>query len=139
MQLPETKKRPFHEVSSGSERVLVVEDDHALRKLVRNVLEKYGYQVLEAPNGEAALKVVAKNERPIHLLVTDVVMPGMGGRELAERLQSQQPDIKVLFMSGYMDQTISYQDLLAAELNFIEKPFSPQKLANKVREILDKT
>jgi len=135
----ETKKRPFHEVSSGSERVLVVEDDHALRKLVRNVLEKYGYQVLEAPNGEAALKVVAKNERPIHLLVTDVVMPGMGGRELAERLQSQQPDIKVLFMSGYMDQTISYQDLLAAELNFIEKPFSPQKLANKVREILDQT
>ncbi len=135
----EAKKRPFHEVSSGSERVLVVEDDHSLRKLVRNVLEKYGYQVLEAPNGEEALKVVAKNERPIHLLVTDVVMPGMGGRELAERLQSQQPDIKVLFMSGYMDQTISYQDLLAAELNFIEKPFSPQKLANKVREILDKT
>jgi len=137
--ISKTQKKPFHEVSSGSERVLVVEDDHSLRKLVCNVLGKYGYQVIEAPNGEEALKVVAKNKGSIHLLVTDLVMPGMGGRELAERLQSQQPDIKVLFMSGYMDQTISHQDLLAAELNFIEKPFSPQKLANKVREILDQT
>ncbi|MBW2711866.1 MAG: response regulator, partial [Deltaproteobacteria bacterium] len=133
----EPKTMPSHEVSPGSESVLVVEDDHSLRKLVCNILEKYGYQVQEAPNGEEALKVIAENEKPIHLLVTDVIMPGMGGRMLAERLQSQQPDIKVLFMSGYMDQTISHQDLSAAELNFIEKPFSPQKLANKIREILD--
>ncbi|MBW1724692.1 MAG: response regulator [Deltaproteobacteria bacterium] len=133
----EPKTMPSHEVSPGSESVLVVEDNHSLRKLVCNILEKYGYQVQEAPNGEEALKVIAENEKPIHLLVTDVIMPGMGGRMLAERLQSQQPDIKVLFMSGYMDQTISHQDLSAAELNFIEKPFSPQKLANKIREILD--
>ncbi len=132
-----TKKMPSHKVSSGSESVLVVEDDHSLRELVCNVLRRYGYQVLNAPNGEEALKVIAENERPIHLLVTDVIMPGMGGRALAECLQSQQPDIKVLFMSGYMDQTLSHHDILSAELNFIEKPFSPQKLARKVREILD--
>ena len=122
---------------SGSETVLIVEDNDALRKLAKNVLRKYGYEILEAENGEKALNVSETHEGPIHLLLTDVVMPKMGGREAADRLQPLYPQMKVIYMSGYTDNTIVRHGVLAPGLNFLEKPFTPEALARKVREVLD--
>jgi len=121
----------------GSETVLIAEDDDALRDLAFKVLKQHGYTVLEASNGEEALVVSEQHEEAIHLMVTDVVMPGMSGRELAERLQSLRPEIKVLYMSGYTDNAIVHHGVLRPGVNFIEKPFTPENLARKVRNVLD--
>ncbi|MBU4185585.1 MAG: transporter substrate-binding domain-containing protein [Proteobacteria bacterium] len=123
---------------SGSETVLIVEDDDALRNLAKNVLKKYGYTILEAENGEKALNVSETYEGSIHLLLTDVVMPKMSGSDLAEKLQSIRPETRVIYMSGYTDNAIVHHGVLAPGLNFIEKPFSPEGLARKAREVLDK-
>jgi len=123
---------------SGSETVLIVEDDDALRTLATKVLQRYGYRVLEAREGEEALRVTDEHEGPIQLMLTDVVMPGMDGRELAERLQPLHPEIKVIYMSGYTDDAIARHGILEPGLEFIQKPFSPEGLACKVREVLDK-
>ncbi len=135
---PEEKKRiPVHE-PGGSEIVLIVEDDDRLRKFARKALQRYGYTVLEAENGEEALQVGEAHEEPIHLLLTDVVMPKMTGRETAERLQPLRPEMKVLYMSGYTGNTIADDGVLAPELNYLEKPFTPESIARKVREVLDR-
>jgi len=122
----------------GFETILLVEDEETVRKLACTVLQKYGYTVLEAPNGEEALRIVqGQNGNPIHLMVTDVVMPGMSGRQLAERLVSLWPKLKVLYMSGYTDNAIVHHGVLDPGIAYIQKPFAPDALASKVREILD--
>jgi DNA-binding NtrC family response regulator len=122
---------------NGSETVLIVEDDDSLRNLARKILELYGYSVQEAENGEDALRVSEKYDGQIDLLLTDVVMPKMSGRETAERLQPLYPQMKVIYMSGYTDNAIVHHGVLEPGLNFLEKPFSPEGLARKVREVLD--
>ncbi|MGE5570026.1 MAG: ATP-binding protein, partial [Rhodospirillales bacterium] len=121
----------------GSETVLVVEDEEGVRKLVRSVLELNGYRVLEADSGETAMEISAAHDEKIDLLVTDVVMPKMSGRELADALGLLRPDIKVLFLSGYADRAIIEHGILDTGAAFMQKPFTPQDLARKVREVLD--
>jgi signal transduction histidine kinase/ActR/RegA family two-component response regulator len=120
----------------GTETILLVEDEDAVRRLVRDVLRFGGYTVLEAPGGGQALDVAGRHEGPIHLLLTDVVMGGMSGRELAERLRAARPDTRVLYMSGYTEDAIIRHGVQAAQTSFIGKPFSPAALAAKVREVL---
>jgi two-component system cell cycle sensor histidine kinase/response regulator CckA len=124
-------------LSRGSETVLFVEDEDSLREFGITVLEGSGYAVLSAWNGEDALQVIANRLDEIDVLVTDVVMPQMGGRKLAETLQSRRPGLKVLFLSGYTDDAVVRHGVLQANVNFLQKPFSPQALSRKVREILD--
>jgi CheY-like chemotaxis protein len=120
----------------GPALVLVVEDEAAVRQLVRRSLEAVGLTVLEAENGQQALEVVSlRRERP-KLVLTDVVMPGLNGRELSERLASTQPGLPVLFMSGYTDDDVLARSLLPEEAPFIQKPFGPDELVAKVRTML---
>ena len=121
----------------GTETVLVVEDEPAVRALVLKVLQRHGYTVLEVTNPEGAVACAANHEGPIHLLLTDVVMPGMGGREVAARVCALRPDLKVLFMSGYTDDAVVRHGRLEPGAAFLQKPFTPQVLAAKVRELLD--
>ena len=121
----------------GTETILLVEDEPAIRALSRRVLEASGYRVLEAGNGTDALERARTEEGPIHLLLTDLVMPNMGGSDLASRLQELRPDIRVLFMSGYTDDGVVRGGLLGQGQAFLQKPFTPQGLARKVRELLD--
>ena len=120
----------------GSETVLLVEDEDAVRALAREVLRRHGYVVLEARHGVDALRVVERHQDNIHLMVTDVVMPHMSGRELAERLATVRPAMKTLFMSGYSDHALMPGDL-APGASFLQKPFTPEVFARKVRAILD--
>ena len=121
----------------GKEIILLAEDEDVVRKLARQVLEMFGYQVLEAPNGGAALLICERHEAPIHLLITDVVMPEMSGPELTDRLTQLRPDLKVLYMSGYTDNAVIHKGVLDEGTNFIQKPFTPAALARTVREVLN--
>ncbi len=122
----------------GTERVLLVEDEPSVRELTARTLRAQGYTVLEAANGDEALRVAySQNGHEIHLLLTDLVMPQMGGKELAERLATLRPKIKVLFVSGYIDNTIINQDMPESGIAFLQKPFSPVALAHKVRQVLE--
>ncbi len=121
----------------GAETVLLAEDEDAVRALSRQVLRSCGYTVLEARHGEEALRVCEREKGAIHLLVSDVVMPGLGGRQLAERLRAVHPEMKVLYLSGYTDDAVVRHGVLEAEVNFLQKPFTPAALAHKVREALD--
>jgi signal transduction histidine kinase len=121
----------------GSETILLVEDQEKVRALVRDMLEANGYAVLEAGHGVEALSVCETHPGPIQLVLTDVVMPEMGGRELAERLTAPRPEARVLYMSGYTEHAINRQGSLDARAPFIQKPFSSDVLARKVREVLD--
>ncbi|MEW6659192.1 MAG: PAS domain S-box protein [Thermodesulfobacteriota bacterium] len=121
----------------GEETILVVEDDTALRDLISTALRKYGFTVLEAAHGGEALLICEREEGPIHLLVTDVVMPQISGSALAERLSSLHPEMKVLYMSGYTENAIVHHGVLDANVNFIAKPFRLVGLLQKVREVLD--
>lgn len=123
--------------SRGSETVLVVEDEVAVRKLIGGVLSRSGYTVLEARHGGEALQICVRYEGPIHLLLTDVVMPQMNGWELAQRLAPARPDMKILYMSGYLADTIGYGGVPEAKKAFLQKPFTPDVLLNKVREAMD--
>jgi len=125
------------ELRRGSEIVLLVEDAAPVRSLARKSLESYGYTVLEAADGPAALDLAARHPRGIDILVTDVVMPGMSGRELAERLAPARPAMRVLYTSGYTDDAMVRQGVLRAGVAFLQKPFVPETLARKVREVLD--
>ncbi|HUJ43884.1 MAG TPA: ATP-binding protein [Opitutaceae bacterium] len=125
------------EIAVGHETILLVEDNATIRHLTRLVLESCGYTVLEAEDGLKALEAVAAAPGPIDLVVTDVVMPRMDGRQLVDRLRQSQPEIRALFMSGYTDDTVVRYGVLEASAAFIQKPFSPASLANKVRAVLD--
>ena len=131
------KQEDFSFEISGSETVLIVEDNEALRNLAKKVLRNYGYAILEAENGEKALNIGETHEGPIHLLLTDVVMPGMSGSDLSEKLQSIRPETRVIYTSGYSDNAIVRHGILRQGINFIEKPFSPKSLGKKVRQVLD--
>ena len=122
---------------NGSETILLVEDQQAVRLLLTQVLTDYGYRLLEASNGQEALRLVAVTRDPIHILVTDVVMPQMTGPALAERLRRQRPDLRVLFMSGYAEGTVLPTFLAEPGTGFIQKPFLPTELTHKLRELLD--
>jgi CheY-like chemotaxis protein len=121
----------------ATETILLVEDERAVRALVLRGLLRHGYAVLEASNGREALAVFARHRGPIHLLLTDVVMPEMGGRELAERLITAAPDLRVLFVSGYMEDEAFREGVFENRIHFLPKPLSPGTLARKVREVLD--
>jgi signal transduction histidine kinase/ActR/RegA family two-component response regulator len=123
--------------AAPGETVLLVEDGEALREVLERVLAELGYAVCVAKDGEDALAVSASHAGPIHLLVTDVVMPNMGGRELALELWKSRPETRVLFMSGYTEDAILHQGLRRATVGFIGKPFRPDFLASKVRDMLD--
>ncbi len=120
---------------NGSETILLVEDEPALRVLTRNVLERLGYKVLEASNGREACDISSKESSSIDLLLTDVVMPGMNGRDVAERLSKERRDLKVIYMSGHTGQGVG-QGVLAPGSHFLAKPLSKEKLALKIREVL---
>ena len=122
---------------SGTETILLVEDENAVRNIVRIVLTRYGYKVLEAADGNAALEIVGSYQQPIHMLLTDVVMPGMHGPEVAKAVVSKIPSIRVIFMSGYVDDARTREGLADPTASFIQKPFSSEDLAHKVRTILD--
>ena len=122
--------------AGGSETVLVVEDQTEVRNLVLAVLKREGYRVLEAGGGERALLVAGQHPGPIHLLVTDVVMPGMTGRELAAVLTARRPEMKVLYMSGYAEDVIAHRGVLEDGVAFMQKPFAPDKLTQEVRKLL---
>jgi PAS domain S-box-containing protein len=121
----------------GKENLLLVEDELSVRRVAARVLRALGYTVLEAENGDDALRVASENHAEIHLLLTDVVMPQLGGKPLAERIISHRPETKILFFSGYAGSTIAPHGILDAGLAFLQKPFSPARLACKVREVLD--
>jgi len=122
---------------AGSETVLVVEDEDGVRTLIRSVLKRSGYTVLEARGGGEALLLCESHLGAIHLVITDVVMPQMSGRELADRLAARWPEIKLLFMSGYTNNAVFQHNTLDPEAPFLQKPFTPAAIAGKVREILD--
>ena len=121
----------------GTETVLLVEDAAAVRAVTKQVLERQGYTVLEAPDGEAALRLAQRHRGVVHLLLTDVVMPRLNGRELAERLVRLRPDVKVLYASGYTDDSVVRHGILESGTAYLQKPFSPESLARKVRDVLD--
>jgi CheY-like chemotaxis protein len=120
----------------GNETILLAEDEDMVRNLVRESLEMHGYTVLEAANGEEALLICQRHEGPIHVLLTDVVMPRMGGKELAEHLTLSHPDMRVIYMSGYADQSIAHHGILDRNISFIGKPFRPDALVLRVAEVL---
>lgn len=122
----------------GNEHILLVEDDDAVRRITRLALEGYGYQVLEASDGPSAIKLAAAHSVALDLLLTDVVMPQLGGGQLAQQLHTQYPQLKVLFMSGYIDDAVVRHHIADNKSAFIHKPFSPTALAQKVREVLDR-
>ena len=126
------------EIPRGKETVLIVEDEEEVRKLAVRILERQGYKVFEASQGLDAFLIAEGYEDLIHLLVTDVVMPKIGGRELADRIAEICPEIKVLYMSGYTDNAIVHHGVLGEGMEFIQKPFTVEGLARKVRKVLDK-
>jgi CheY-like chemotaxis protein len=123
--------------ATGTETVLLVEDDEPLCVLSRRILEARGYTVLDARNGHEALVLCERHEGRIDLVATDVVMPGMNGQMLVERLAVQRPAVRVLFMSGYTDEDMLRRGIVDARMAFLAKPFTPEALANKVRQVLD--
>jgi DNA-binding NtrC family response regulator len=115
----------------------LVEDQDDVRQIARQVLRRYGYHVIEAKNAGEALLTCENHARTIHLLLTDVVMPQMSGRQLAERLGKIRADMKVLFMSGYTDNAVVHHGILDSGIAYLQKPLVPDVLARRVREVLD--
>jgi CheY-like chemotaxis protein len=122
----------------GRETILLVEDDEAVRRFTKSILESEGYFIIEAAGGEEALSAAGSRNADVALLVTDVVMPRMGGRELARELKDKYPTVEVLFISGYTANAIVHHNILDAGLDFLQKPFSSRELLRKVRAMLDR-
>ncbi|MCB0214221.1 MAG: response regulator [Anaerolineae bacterium] len=137
--VPRPAVRPVPQVAPncGFETILFVEDDTEMRALIKWVLQKYNYKLVEAKNGEDALKIYESRTEPIHMLLTDVVMPGMGGKALAEQLLGKQPQLKVVYMSGYSNDAITHYGVSENGPNFLRKPFTPIDLVNKIRDMFD--
>jgi len=128
--------KPAEHSPRGCETLLLVEDEASVRQASRQFLTRSGYNVLEATDGEDALRVSREHQGPIHVMITDVVMPRMGGPRLAERLAEERPDMKVLFVSGYAENTVLQHGKIDVTAHFLDKPFSSKALARKVREVL---
>jgi CheY-like chemotaxis protein len=122
----------------GSETILLVEDDEQVRGVACSILRRQGYRVLEASNGGEALMACEQHPSPIHLLLTDVVLPRMSGRQLADRLLALRPEMKLLFMSGYTDEAIHQGAVLDSGATCLQKPLTPDMLSRTVREVLDR-
>jgi CheY-like chemotaxis protein len=142
--LPRTEEKPSREsielvldAPTGRGTILVVEDEESVRNLVRETLENAGYRVFDAANGEEALEIMSRSREPIHLLLTDVVMPKRGGRSLAVRVASLYPETKILFMTGYVGPEADGKYHPLGRKSSIFKPFTPDELARKVRDVLD--
>jgi two-component system cell cycle sensor histidine kinase/response regulator CckA len=135
--VPAQESTGLPRVERGQETILLVEDEPNLRRLCQQYLEKQGYRILEAEDGAAALQIVDGHQGKIDLLLTDVVMPGMNGRELAAQITAQRADIRVLYMSGYTENAIGHDGLLETGINLLQKPFSLPTLKDRVRELLD--
>ncbi len=125
------------EVPSGSETILLVEDNEGVRQLAQQVLSNKGYTILEAKNSQEALQLFKAQTTPLHLLLTDVILPDLNGKLLADQLKQMQPNLKVLYTSGYTDDAIAHHGVLNPGLAFLSKPFTPTALAHKVRQVLD--
>jgi CheY-like chemotaxis protein len=126
-------------VAGGTETILLAEDEADLRQVTRIFLEGYGYKVQEAASAEQAIQAAALYREKIDLLLTDVIMPGMSGRQLAERIQSTRPQIKIMYMTGYTDDMVVQHKVLEPGVKLLQKPFSKVDLALKVRSTLDGT
>jgi PAS domain S-box-containing protein len=137
VSLATTQSDQAGDIPRGTETVLLAEDEATVRNLTAELLRTQGYTVLEADNGEEGLRLAQEHRETIQLLLTDVVMPQMGGKELARRLRAIHPEIKILFVSGYTDDAIVHHGVLESEVAFIQKPFSAVTLARKVRDVLD--
>jgi two-component system cell cycle sensor histidine kinase/response regulator CckA len=130
---PDTQKRRN---VRGSETILFVEDEQSVRELVRDYLVAAGYCMLEASDGNQALKVAVAHPGPIHMLITDVVMPHLSGPELATKLSAERPNLRILFISGYTDDTVFRHGVLEGGVAFLQKPFNLKALSQKIREVL---
>lgn len=136
---PESQAMPDKQPAAqleGTETVLVVEDQEDVRRLVLAVLQEYHYRTLEASTGREALQIVENHHGPIHLMLTDVIMPGMTGKQTADRLKLVRPEMKVIYMSGHTDEVISRRGMLDAGIDYIAKPFTPEGLVRKIRSVL---
>jgi CheY-like chemotaxis protein len=129
-------EEPFDTELGGTETVLVVEDQTEVRRLITGVLASYGYQVLEAPSGSSALAEAKEYPARIDLLLTDVIMPDMTGKDVADRLRPARPEMKVLYVSGYSGEVIAHRGVLQAGVAYLAKPFTPTLLVRKVRQVL---
>jgi CheY-like chemotaxis protein len=130
----ESSRKTRHQ---GCETVLLVEDEESVRELIREALEARGYNVCSARNGNEALAIATRQELQIDLMITDVVMPGMGGRELATRIATIRPGTRILYLSGYTEDAIVHHGVLELGTAFLQKPFTLDALASKVREVLE--
>ena len=133
----EAKPRAERKSYRGTETILVVEDEEGVRRVLLEMLQQTGYHVIGAEGGQEAIEICRASKTPIHILITDVVMPRMGGRELAARLREVAPQLKVLFVSGYTDSAIVHHGVLDPGTHFLQKPFTVEQLAGKVREVLE--
>jgi len=126
------------DIPGGSETILVAEDESTVRNVIKRSLSDAGYRVIEAVDGEQALAIASSSTEQIDLVITDVIMPRMGGKELNARLEELNPELKVLFISGYTDNAIVHQGILDEGIEFIQKPFQPSDLLKKIRAMLDR-
>jgi CheY-like chemotaxis protein len=128
----------LHDIQlTGTETILVVEDQDEVRHLIQETLKLYGYEILDAPHGGSALLICEQHAGNIDLIISDIVMPQMNGQELVERLLPLQPQMKVMFISGYSEDVFTNRNTFEPGILFIQKPFTPMELLRKVRETLD--
>ena len=136
-EMPAAETKALAAPSRGDEVIVLAEDSAAVRSTARQILERGGYTVLEAPNGKTALEIARKKSNTIHMLITDVVMPEMSGRQLTERFAAIRPKARILYMSGYTDDAVVRHGVVSAGIDYLQKPFSSDALLRKVREVLD--
>jgi hypothetical protein len=133
----QTKDQPAAAITSGNETILLVEDDESVMKVTRTILEGLGYTVIEAANGEQAIERFRENAGGVHLVVSDMIMPGLSGKDVQRELSRIQPDIKILYISGYTADILKQKGMEGERLNFVSKPLQPDDLSRKIREVLD--
>ncbi len=134
---PQDERAAAHDLSAHGETILVVEDDDGVRAYSVEILRELGYEALEAADGRAALALIESGDQPIDLLFTDVVMPGMSGKELSEKARALRPELKILYTSGYTRDGFLRDGKLDPGISLLAKPFTHQELASRLRELLD--